>query len=109
MTLAAKLQVLCTTDHHVLALLTGYVFSLARYDTNFDVRDRARMLSALLVGVSPHLQHAYGNSDNAESWDAVPEADRGGVILRREQVKLVLFEGKLGVQDDRDNSGKALY
>lgn len=103
LTLAAKLQVLCDTDHRVLSLLSGYVFSLARYDTNFDVRDRARMLSALLTGVSPHLQHA--NGDHYESWDERVESDQGGVILRREQVKLVLFQGKLGVHEENDVPG----
>ena len=81
LTLAAKLQVLCDTDHHALALLIGYVFSLARYDTNFDVRDRARMLTALLVGVSPHLQQVNDGTAVPESWDTVPEPDRGGVVL----------------------------
>lgn len=81
-TLAGKLFVLSPSDR-TLALLNQYVLSLARYDVNYDVRDRARMLSSLLIGVVP-------NAD---------VEDRGGVVLRREQVRLVLFQGKSVVQD----------
>ncbi|KAI0806028.1 adaptin N terminal region-domain-containing protein [Irpex lacteus] len=83
-TLAAKLLVLCPSDR-TLGLLTRYVLSLARYDLNFDVRDRARMLGSLLNGVTTLLR-----SEDEE----VEYEDQGGVVLRREQVKLVLFEGK---------------
>lgn len=78
--MAAKLLVL-SPGVRVLDLLSRYVFSLARYDLNYDVRDRARMLSSLFVGVAP--------ANNSE--------EIGGVILRREQVRLVLFEGKSGI------------
>ncbi len=82
-TLAAKLLVLSPADRTV-GLLNQYVLSLARYDLNYDVRDRGRMLSALLMGVAPNL---FGEGDDAHE-------DVGGVVLRREQVKMVLFEGK---------------
>ncbi|KAF9000675.1 adaptin N terminal region-domain-containing protein [Cyathus striatus] len=81
-TLAAKLLVLCPTDR-ALGLLTQYVLSLSRYDLNYDVRDRGRMLSSLLAGISPTF---FMNGTEPE--------DRSGVILRREQVRLVLFDGK---------------
>ncbi len=73
-----------------IGLLTQYVLSLARYDQNFDVRDRSRMFGALLSGVSTLLQ----DSDVAEL------EDHKRVVLRREQVKMVLFEGKLNVIED---------
>ncbi|KIK59725.1 hypothetical protein GYMLUDRAFT_44158 [Collybiopsis luxurians FD-317 M1] len=82
-TLAAKLLVLNPGDQ-TLGLLNQYVFSLGRYDLNYDVRDRARMLSALLIGVDPNILVAE---------------ERGGVVLRSEQVKVVLFNGKAGVTD----------
>ena len=80
-TLAAKLFVLNCVDAR-LGMLCRYVFSLARYDLNYDVRDRARMLSGLLAGIG-----LEGSSDREEL---------SGVVLRREQVKVVLFEGKCG-------------
>ncbi|KAG6820486.1 hypothetical protein H0H93_016548 [Arthromyces matolae] len=85
--LAAKLFVLSPNDR-VLALLTQYVFNLARYDINYDVRDRARMVSSLLFGVIP------ASLMNAE------HEQRAGVVLRREQVKLVLFDGKSEIGED---------
>ncbi|KAF9472124.1 hypothetical protein BDN70DRAFT_887352 [Pholiota conissans] len=81
-TLASKLFVLSPADR-TINLLCQYVFSMARYDTNYDVRDRGRMLSSLLGGV--------GFLINGQSTE-----ERGGVVLRREQVRLVLFEGKSG-------------
>ncbi|PPQ75253.1 hypothetical protein CVT24_007431 [Panaeolus cyanescens] len=85
LTLAAKLMVLSTHDQTLL-LLSRYVFSLARYDLNYDVRDRGRTLASLLLGTGTQM-------------DGIQSEDRGGVILRREQVKLVLFEGKSGIMD----------
>jgi AP-3 complex subunit beta len=85
-TLAAKLLVL-SPHSQTLRLLTRYVFSLARYDVNYDVRDRTRMLVSLLAGLAPTL-----NEEGEEEKD-----ERGGVVLRREQVKRVLFEGKAGI------------
>ena len=79
-TLAAKLLVLSPANG-TLIQLAKYIFALARYDQNYDVRDRGRMLQQLLVGVVP----------NVAATDA---QDVGGVVLRRAQVRVVLFEGK---------------
>jgi AP-3 complex subunit beta len=79
-TLAAKLLVL-SPSHATLTQLGKYVFALARYDRNYDVRDRGRMLQQLLAGVVPDI----GAADTKEV---------GGVVLRRAQVRIVLFEGK---------------
>ncbi|CAF0992492.1 unnamed protein product [Adineta ricciae] len=43
--LAAKLYVMNAKQTH---LLVQYVFNLAKYDTNYDTRDKARLLRALL-------------------------------------------------------------
>ncbi len=48
------------------------------------------MLNSLLTGVTTALQ--------PEQEDEHEE--QGGVVLRREQVKMVLFQGKLGVVED---------
>ncbi|KAJ3983109.1 adaptin N terminal region-domain-containing protein [Lentinula detonsa] len=90
-TLAAKLLVLSPADQ-TLALLNRYVFSLARYDLNFDVRDRARMLSSLLAGIT---------STSLTSDDGTtPLEERGGVVLRSEQVKVILFNGKANITNN---------
>lgn len=77
--LAAKLLTL-DPSHGTVGLLNRYILSQARYDADFDVRDRARMLSALLSGVA-----GLQRGDLEES---------AGVILRQAQVSMVLFEGK---------------
>ena len=77
-TLAAKLVALSPNDRH-LELLSQFVFSLAKYDVDYDVRDRARMLTSLLSSLSQSVDK---------------DEQRSGVVLRREQVKLVLFNGK---------------
>ena len=43
--LAAKL---CLTNPEQTTLLAQYVFNLAKYDTNYDIRDRARFLRAFV-------------------------------------------------------------
>ncbi|KAI9001544.1 adaptin N terminal region-domain-containing protein [Trametes punicea] len=88
-TLAAKLLVLCPADR-TIALLNRYIFSLARYDLDYDVRDRGRMLSSLLSGVNANI---YGENEEGHE-------DIGGVVLRREQVKVVLFDGKASPVED---------
>jgi len=96
-TLAAKLLVL-SPAHDTLTRLANYVFALARYDRNYDVRDRGRMLQQLLAGVVPGI-------------GAADAKDVGGVVLRRAQVRVVLFEGKedtaaaAAAQDDNGDDG----
>ncbi len=85
-TLASKLLVLSPLDR-TLQLLGRYVLNLARYDQDYDVRDRARMMASLLSGTIPDL----ANGTDLE--------ERGGVVLRSEQVKMVLFDGKSNVTD----------
>ena len=86
--LAAKLLVLNTTNT-TLRLLGRYALTLARYDQDYDVRDRARLISTLLMGVVPDVL-------GGEERD---EGEHGGVILRKEQVKMVLFEHKGAVKE----------
>ena len=64
-TLAAKLLVLSPADR-TLTLLARYVLTLARYDLDYDVRDRARTLGALLAGVCPGL---HGDGDDGGDGD----------------------------------------
>ena len=71
------------------------MFALARYDRNYDVRDRGRMLQQLLVGVVPSI-------------GAADARDVGGVVLRRAQVRVVLFEGKEIAPSALDDAGAAV-
>ncbi|KAL1744133.1 adaptin N terminal region-domain-containing protein [Schizophyllum fasciatum] len=93
-TLAAKLFVI-QPDDRVLGLLASYVFALARYDANYDVRDRGRMMTAMLAGVKP----ASLSMDPDASLNG-DQPERAGVVLRREQVKMVLLQGKGSVMPD---------
>ncbi|THU96338.1 hypothetical protein K435DRAFT_858648 [Dendrothele bispora CBS 962.96] len=111
-TLAAKLLIMAPPSSpyiKTLELLTSYVFSLARYDSNSDVRDRARMIASLLVGVFPSslsLSSEVGDDNEYQTTDAAGE--RKGVVLRREQVKLVLFGGKAQAVDlDQDKDDQS--
>jgi AP-3 complex subunit beta len=99
LSLASKLLVLSPIDR-TLVTLTRYVFTLARYDINYDVRDRGRLLYSLLVAAIPNLETQHG------SWEDIDAAQtRGGVVLRREQVRVVLFEGKAGIIEKDEFDG----
>lgn len=99
LTLAAKLILLAPT-HRTLVLLAQYVFTLARYDEDWDVRDRARMLRTLLVGAVTGIMSSSDEDGVGENWNKEEQAGRPGVVLRREQVTRVLFEGKTGTIEE---------
>ncbi|QRV74884.1 AP-3 complex subunit beta-2 [Ceratobasidium sp. AG-Ba] len=90
--LAAKLLTL-NPEAQILQKLTSYIFSLARWDTSYDVRDRGRWLGGLVRG---YLKAEEKEGENGEEDETDREA---GVVLRPEQVRVVLFEGKSGVVD----------
>ncbi|ORX33246.1 adaptin N terminal region-domain-containing protein [Kockovaella imperatae] len=96
LTLAAKVLALCPSTAK-LQLLSQYLFMLARYDASYDVRDRSRFLHALLRGVRAEQKSLKAESSTDESEEDEDD-DLGGVILRREQVRLVLL--------DRPNTAK---
>lgn len=89
LTMATKIFVLCPHSTPI-DLITKYLFQLARYDQDWDVRDRARFLKALIRGIKP-LSNLDVEQSNMEEDD---EQDTGGVTLRREQVHVVLYGGK---------------
>ncbi|KIR55356.1 AP-3 complex subunit beta [Cryptococcus gattii Ru294] len=89
LTLATKILVI-TQSNPKLELLAQYLFMLARYDADYDVRDRARFLSALLRGVREE-KPVNGNSANSPLVEEKHEQDTGGVVLRREQVKFAVL------------------
>jgi len=98
----------------VIQLLARYVFAQARFDGNYDVQDRGRMLCALLRGV-PGGQDLDGAGEadaiegeagvDEDAWERrtkEKEANIGGVILRVEQARAILFEGKGAVDDGEE-------
>jgi AP-3 complex subunit beta len=95
LTLASKLLVLSPTTP-LLLQLSQYLFSLARYDQDYDIRDRARFLNALSRGVKDE-QAAASQEDDEEV---------GGVVLRREQVKVVLLSERSFIQERELKAGE---
>jgi len=83
LTLATKLLVLAPAESQLL-IISQYLSTLARYDAEYDVRDRSRFLHALLRGV-----RVEKDGDVEENGD--DEDELGGVVLRREQVRLVML------------------
>lgn len=85
-------------------LLFQYVLNMARYDLDYNVRDRARFLRALVYGdqkqntVDNQDAEAYGNGDEVESAD--PLEDMGGFeysekgLNLSEHVKTILLSEK---------------
>ncbi|CAE7219719.1 unnamed protein product [Rhizoctonia solani] len=92
LTLAAKLLTL-SPHSAILQKLTSYVLALARWDTSYDVRDRARWIGGLVRGFLKTEESQEGESDEERT------EGESGVVLRPEQVRVVLFEGKAGVAD----------
>jgi AP-3 complex subunit beta len=89
LTLATKLLVLSPTTP-LLLQLSQYLFTLARYDQDYDIRDRARFLGALQRGIK---------DEKASSIENEEDEDVGGVVLRREQVKVVLLAQRHSGED----------
>ncbi|KAG1739789.1 hypothetical protein EDD22DRAFT_1053517 [Suillus occidentalis] len=89
--------VLLAPTHRALPLLAQNVLTLARCDGDWDVRDRTRMLRALLIGA---VADVMGNNDDegiGGNWDKEEQSGRPGVVLRRERVTRMLFEGRTGM------------
>lgn len=99
-TLASKLLVLSPDDVRI-GKLVRYVYGQARYDRDWDVRDRGRMLSSLVVGV------VGKGVDEVMKGGGVSKEERVGVVLRREQVRMVLFDGKTVGREQVDREGRS--
>ncbi|PHZ13020.1 uncharacterized protein RHIMIDRAFT_251113 [Rhizopus microsporus ATCC 52813] len=73
LTLSAKLICL-NPEHPTLILLNQYLLGLARYDTDYDVRDRARFIRALTVPQS--------------------SGDKPGLVVLKQHLKDILLSNK---------------
>lgn len=108
LTLAIKILVIAPSNPK-LDLMAQYLFMLARYDADYDVRDRARFLNALLRGVRAEKPV---NSSTADSppVEEEHEQDTGGVVLRREQVKFAVSgRRQLGAVEVAENSRRGEF
>ncbi|KIM27499.1 hypothetical protein M408DRAFT_24439 [Serendipita vermifera MAFF 305830] len=101
MTLAAKL-ILLAPESDIIGKLGLYCFNLARYDQDYDVRDRGRLLFTLLSDICPLLRE--GMPTGADSKDSEEQGYQGqGVItLRREQIRMILLQGKEPSKEETD-------
>lgn len=86
--LAAKLSV-AYPDHQAVQSLMMYVMELARYDSDTDLRDRARFLTALM-GLAP-------SNEEADGTPAVDEDALGGLAELAESI-LQSSPGELSMQ-----------
>lgn len=101
--LAAKLLVLSRNAQ--LEKFAQYLFALACYDRDYDVRDRARFLAALLRGVRQSPTRGDAATEGVEgegNGEDENEAEVGGVILRREQAHHVLLGARRAINADTD-------
>lgn len=90
-----------------LIQMTQYLFTLARYDADYDVRDRSRFFSGLLRGIKSAKPVSNGDAA-ADGEQATPEEEdedeeMAGVVLRREQIRVVLL-GQRVVTDESSSS-----
>lgn len=86
-----------------LNILHSHILQLARYDEHFDVRDRARFCKALTdrleVGIKTESDKSDKEGKVEEATDPqITKDDQiddqlGGVVLRRNQVIHILFNG----------------
>ncbi|CAG8453323.1 11185_t:CDS:10 [Funneliformis mosseae] len=85
--LGAKLYSLNPKDQ-ILNLLFQYVLNLARYDLNYDIRDRARLLRGLIMIIG----HKDITSDNGEIDEAQHTDSIQSSILKENLKQILLCE-----------------
>ena len=83
--LAIKLSLLLPDDEKV-QLLATYVLEMARYDPDTDVRDRSRLMTALM-GLAPSTADADGND--------VSTVDEDALAVFSEHAAKIMLAGKL--------------
>jgi AP-3 complex subunit beta len=67
------------------------------------------MLRALLVGVVAGVVNSNDKEDVGENWNKEEQVGRLGVVLRREQVIRVLFEGKTGTIEEEPVASECVF
>jgi AP-3 complex subunit beta len=64
------------------------------------------MLRALLIGAVAGVMGGNDDEGIGGNWNKEEQAGRPGVVLRREQVTRVLFEGKTGTVEEELVAGE---
>lgn len=105
--LSTKLNIFLPTvefeNIKTVKLIHSYILQLARYDEDFDVRDRGRFCKALTDRVEAHVSKEGQPMKEQENDEG---GQLGGVILRRDQVLHILFEGKPIATVDEDSRAR---
>lgn len=83
--------------------MSQYCFHLARYDEDYDVRDRGRMLCSLLADICPILREKITTEEDEPTTG---QSQQGRITLRREQIRLILMEGKEPSHEEPDMLGE---
>jgi len=97
--LGAKLYSLNPTDQ-VLNLLFQYVLNLARYDLNYDIRDRARLLRGLiLINGQKDITSNNGEIEETHSSDSVKSS------ILKENLKQILLCEKEAPSEESPSAG----
>ena len=97
--LGAKLYSLNPTDQ-ILNLLFQYVLNLARYDLNYDIRDRARLLRGLIL--------TNGQKDTTSDDGEIEETQHSDSIkssILKENLKQVLLCEKEAPSEESPSAG----
>lgn len=97
--LGAKLYSLNPSDQ-VLNLLFQYVLNLARYDLNYDIRDRARLLRGLIL----KNEQKDVTSDNGEIGE-VQSSDSIKSNILKENLKQILLCEKEAPSEESPSAG----
>jgi AP-3 complex subunit beta len=103
-TLASKLLLLAPESDKI-GKMALYCFSLARYDQDYDVRDRGRLLSTLLSDICPVLKEEPAEGADTEE---VENRAQGTITLRREQIRMILLQGKEPSKEETDPIGESV-
>lgn len=86
-----------------MAKLAVYVFKLARFDEDYDLRDRGRLLGSLLADICPLLRDDL--SILRDEHDGGEGNTHGVVTLRKEQLQMIIMSNKQPAKEEADPIG----
>jgi AP-3 complex subunit beta len=108
MTLASKLLLLAPESDHI-SKMALYCFNLARFDQDYDVRDRGRLLSTLLSDICPILKEESTSGAEGMGAEELESLAQGTITLRREQIRMILLQGKEPSKEETDPIGESVF